>query len=116
MPRFYALALMIAAFSTGAVAVEPPPGLIPLPEQPDIPPPVQSGQPMEPDVTIIRRGRETIEEYRVNNRLYMVKIKPSIGPAYYLTDTDGDGSMDTRSEIVKGDTSMNIPRWVLLRW
>ena len=47
----------------------------------------------------------------------MVKIKPIVGPAYYLVDTDGDGTMDSRrSDIERGDTGMNIPQWVLYSW
>jgi hypothetical protein len=88
--------------------------LAPVPEPPDIPPQVESGEPLEPDVTIIRRGKDTIEEYRINNRLYMVKIKPAIGPAYYLLDTDGDGNMDVRRSDLEDD--MRIPQWVLFSW
>jgi len=117
MPRILPLALLLFACAAWAVEEEPPPDLIPIPEQPDIPPPVESGQPMEPDVTIIRRGKETVEEYRINNKLYMVKIKPSIGPAYYMVDTDGDGSLDLRhDDIRRGDTSPTVPRWVLFSW
>ena len=112
------LAFLLLAMSTPLWADEPPPsGLIPLPEQPDIPAPVVSGQPMEPDGRIIRRDKDMIEEYRINNRLYMVKIKPSIGPAYYLVDTDGDGEMDVRSNAIeRGANSVKIPQWVLLSW
>jgi hypothetical protein len=90
--------------------------LIPIPEQPDIPEPVESGQPMQPDVTIKHRGKDTIEEYRVNNRLYMVKITPSIGPAYYMVDTDGDGQMESRRDITSGPNKVSIPQWVLFSW
>ena len=117
MPRFFAFILLILATPLWAAGEEPAPVLIPIPEQPDIPPPVESGQPMEPDVTIIRRDKDTIEEYRVHNRLYMVKITPVIGPAYYLLDTDGDGEMDVRKNgIQTGDNTMKIPQWVLLSW
>jgi hypothetical protein len=117
MPRLIALILLTVAVSAWAADGDSePPALIPL-EQPDIPPPVESGQPMEPDVTIIRREKETVEEYRINNKLYMIKVTPIIGPAYYLTDTDGDGEMDSRqSDIVKGPNNPNIPQWVLYRW
>ncbi len=54
-----------------------------------------------------------IEEYRVNGHLYMVKITPTVGPAYYLVDDNGNGELDTRRSSLD-DT--NIPRWVLLRW
>ena len=87
---------------------------LPVPDQPDLPAPVQSGQPMEPDITIIRRGEETIEEYRINNQLYRVKITPVIGPAYELVDSNGDGNLEVRqSDNMKG---MNINKWVLFSW
>jgi hypothetical protein len=91
-----------------------PPGLIPLPEQPDIPPPVESGENMEPDVTIVRRGKDTVEEFRIHNRLYMVRIRPSIGPAYYMIDTDGDGTLESRRGTLQ--EGMQIPQWVLFSW
>ncbi|MDD5037272.1 MAG: DUF2782 domain-containing protein [Methylococcaceae bacterium] len=114
MPRILALLLTFVTAQVWALGEEPAPALIPIPEQPDLPPPTESGQPMEPDITIIRRDKELIEEYRVNNRLYMVKIKPSVGPPYYLLDTDGDGKMDLRrNELEKG---MQVPQWVLFSW
>jgi hypothetical protein len=114
MPRILALILLALVASAQAVDETPPAGLAPVPEPPDIPPPLESGETMEPDVTIIRKGKETIEEYRVNNRLYMVKIKPAIGPAYYLIDSDGDGRMDRRRGTV--EEGMQIPQWVLFSW
>lgn len=88
-----------------------------VPEPPDLPMPVQSGEVLEPDepeITIKRRGDKTIQEYRVNGALYMVKIVPDIGPPYYLVDTDGDGNMDVRrSDLDKG---IKVPQWVLFRW
>lgn len=114
MSRIIALILLSLAASAWAIEEPPPAGLAPVPEPPDIPPPVESGENMEPDVTIIRKGKDIIEEYRINNRLYMVKIKPSIGPAYYLIDTDGDGTMDSRRGTV--EEGMRIPQWVLFSW
>lgn len=91
-----------------------PDDAVPLPEQPDIPGPVESGEIMEPDITILRKGEDIFEEYRINGKLYMVKITPKIGPPYYMKDTDGDGNLDVRSyEPVR---SMDVPSWVLLRW
>jgi len=107
--------LLAVVLATPARSIEPPPeNTVPLPEQPDIPPPVESGQNLEPDVTIIRKGKDTIEEYRINGRLYMVKIKPSIGPPYYMVDTDGDGNLDVRKNDVQ--RYMDVPRWVLFSW
>jgi hypothetical protein len=85
-----------------------------VPEPPELPMPVQSGETLEPDITIIRKGKKTIQEFRKNGVLYMVKIIPAVGPAYYLIDTDGDGNMDVRgSDLDKGT---NINQWKLFQW
>lgn len=85
-----------------------------LPDIPDAPMPIESGEPMEPDITIIRRGNEQIQEYRISGELYMIKIVPDIGPAYYLIDTDGDGTMDIRESDLHRNTRIN--QWKLLEW
>lgn len=106
------LALMVLLLGNLAHAEGQTPMIIQ--DQPDLPAPIQSGQPMEPDVTIIRRGDETIEEYRIHNQLYKIKITPVIGPSYELVDTDGDGSLEFRTnDNMKG---MNINKWVLFSW
>jgi hypothetical protein len=69
---------------------------------------------LEPQVTIVRRAESTVEEYRVNGQLYMVKITPDIGEPYYLVDTDGDGSLETTRHSV--DVNHNIPQWILFSW
>lgn len=85
-----------------------------VPEPPELPLPVKNGEPIEPDITIIRKDKETIQEYRVNGELYMVKIVPDVGPAYYLIDSNGDGNMDTRkSDLDKG---LKINQWKLFEW
>ncbi len=84
----------------------------PLP--PDLPDPLQSGQPMEPEVTIVHRGEATIEEYRLNGRMYMAKITPKIGKPYYLVDKDGDGRMEARMSEIYDD--LVVPQWVLFSW
>jgi hypothetical protein len=85
-----------------------------IPEPPDLPEAVQSGENMEPDITIIKRGKETIEEYRINGKLYMVKITPSVGPSYYLVDNDGDGNMEARRSQL--ESGLKVPQWVLFSW
>ncbi len=88
-----------------------------LEDLPDAPPPpsiIDSGETLEPEVTIIRKDEEVIEEYRVNGNLYMVKITPVVGPSYYLIDKDGDGQMETNmSEIYEDFT---VPQWVIFSW
>src|SRR5690554_4424649 len=84
---FIMFRIIVLCLLLSAASVQAQEEFAPVPESPDIPPQVESGEPLEPDVTIIRRGEDIIEEYRINNRLYMVRIKPRIGPAYYLLDT-----------------------------
>ena len=84
-----------------------------VPEPPMLPPQVESGEALEPEVTIIETDREVIQEYRVNGRLYMVRITPQSGPPYYLLDIDGDGQLDVEEDDI---SNIAIPQWVLFRW
>lgn len=87
-----------------AQALEPPPP----PER------VESGEPLEPDVRIIRRERDVIEEYRIHGRLYMIKVTPRGAPPYYLVDADGDGNLESRfGELAPG---VLVPAWVIFTW
>ena len=106
--------LAIFMFLFGAITHADTESLTIVPDQPDLPAPVQSGQPMEPDVTIIRRGDESIEEHRINHQVYRVKIKPSIGPSYTLEDINGDGNVDVRHN--DNTQGMNINKWTLFTW
>lgn len=82
---------------------------------PSAAPPAASPQrDLEPQVTITQHEDEIIEEYRINNQLYMIKVTPRKGYAYYLVDTDGDGRLDTRKNELAEDVL--IPQWTILRW
>jgi len=74
---------------------------------------VDPGEGIEPDVTIMETDKGTIYEYSVHGRVYLVKIVPQAGPAYYLVDSTGDGRLDVRTNDI-GDIS--IPQWVLFSW
>jgi len=67
--------------------------------------------PQEPEVTIVQHGQERIEEFRINNRIYMIKVTPAKGYPYYLIDSNGDGNFDTRRGGL--DSNIVIPQWVL---
>jgi len=88
--------------------------LAPVPAPPELPDPLKSGQAIEPQVTIIRKDDAIIEEYRLDGRHYMTRIIPAVGPAYYLVDRDGDGSMETRMSEIYDD--FTVPQWVLFSW
>jgi hypothetical protein len=91
--------------------------------QPDLlapaPPPGPTGtdqELVEPEVTIIRRRDRTVEEYRINGRLYMIKVTPSKGPAYFLVDSNGNGDFDMQRVGPNLEPRLLIPSWVLFRW
>lgn len=84
------------------------------PKPPVLPEPMESGEAIEPEVTIIQKEGATIEEYRVNGRMYMVKVTPRKGPPYYLIDQDGDGQMETRKSGIYEEPV--VPQWVIFRW
>jgi hypothetical protein len=107
------LPLLLALLSSPALAEEsfadaPPPPPI---SSEDAYNQIEEG--LEPQVTITRHGKAEIEEYRVNGQLYMIKITPSKGLPYYLVDSDGDGSLETRRN------SLNDPevvKWRIFTW
>ncbi|TSA51071.1 MAG: DUF2782 domain-containing protein [Nitrosomonadales bacterium] len=89
------------------------PQLEPLPEPPPPPAGYEPDAVSEPQVTIVKRGEETVEEYRVGGELYMMKVTPSHGVPYYLLKEQKDGGwarMDGPGE------SLAIPNWVLFRF
>ena len=96
-----------------AMAAEdaPPPGSEVRPELQVEP---HKSEAPSPEVTIKRRGAETIEEYSVSGRVYMVKVTPAVGPAYYLVDPTGNGEFSQQINDIKNPPP--VPRWILLRW
>jgi hypothetical protein len=90
-----------------------PQDLEPLPEPPPPPPGVDLDAPLEPEVTIIQQGEDTVEEYRIGGRLYMMKVTPKGGPPFYLIDQFGDGNF-TRLETL--DSGVRPPMWVIHRF
>ena len=87
--------------------------LAPVIESPELPGSIESGEQIEPQITIIRQEDKIIEEYRINNNLYMIKITPVIGMTYYLIDHDGDGKLDVRKNELD---DVIVPQWVLITW
>lgn len=92
-------------------AKELPKNLEPLEE---IPPPKISGEadPDEPEVTIIKKETETVEEYRINGQLYMIKVTPANGVPYYLHKEDQNGEWINSGPI----EPMSIPKWTIFRF
>lgn len=83
------------------------------PQPPALPPPVVSGEPLQPDVRIRETGRETVYEYRRNGRVYLVRVVPRVGPPYHFYDVNGDGVLEYRP----GEPMHHqIHQWTLFRW
>jgi hypothetical protein len=65
---------------------------------------------LEPQVTIIKRGEDKVEEYRMNGKLYMLKVTPPHGVPYYLIDNAGDGAWMRQDSL---DSGLRVPMWVI---
>lgn len=79
-----------------------------------LPPGISDQTDMEPDVIIKQREGETVQEYRINGRLYMIKVIPDTGAEYFLIDSDGNGSLDARRSQL--DPQLMIPSWIMFKW
>lgn len=116
-----ALILIFASMTLSAPLMaqddlEKPPPIPPeSTEDVPIPPKVQEEQ-IEPTVTIREEEERLIEEYRMNGRLYMVKVTPKKGGvSYYYVDTNGDGKL----ELDPDQQAMNPVQpvhWKVIEW
>ena len=111
--RALVIALLLAAALPVAAQQEKPPALQPLPEPPPPPPGYELDPALEPQVTILKRGTDTVEEYRIGGKLYMIKITPTRGKPYYLVDNRGDGTFVRHDSY---DSGLRPPMWVIFQF
>lgn len=111
MRKLLAILLLIAALPV--TAADRPANLQPVPDPPPPPPGFELDPALEPQVTIIKRGTDTVEEYRVGGKLYMLKVTPPYGTSYYLIDEKGDGRMTRQDSF---DSGIRPPMWVIHSW
>jgi hypothetical protein len=111
------LLMLIPVWVTAETAI---PKSAPVPEPPQLStviPDVESPTEDEetaPEITVIREKERTIQEYRRNGQLFMIKVTPDIGPEYYFIDRDGDGQVNDRlNDLDKGS---NVQQWKLWQW
>jgi hypothetical protein len=88
----------------------------PVDTSPPAAPSEQEQETLQPEVKIIQREDRTVEEYRINGRLYKIKVIPKVGPPYYLVDRNGNGSFETVPGGDGPEPELMIPQWVLIRW
>jgi hypothetical protein len=68
----------------------------------------------EPEINIEQFDNREVQEYSVNDRVYMIKITPKHGFPYYLVDPDGTGEMEYKRDTL--GLEVNPPQWTLFRW
>jgi hypothetical protein len=117
LPMHRVAAWLLCLFVAGGVvapafaqAPPPPPALEPLPEPQPAPPEIANDPDIEPQVTVIRRDKETVEEYRLGGRLVWVKVSPRVGPVYYLVPEGPNGAFVRRDSL---DSGLRVPMWLI---
>jgi hypothetical protein len=116
------LAVTMAAFAAVAMAQSQPrprpPGTTPLEAPPPLPPvivddPTDTMAIDRSQVTTRVEGENTIQEYRVNGKLFMTRVTPKNGRPYVMIDHRGDGTFTRMDTLEPG---MRVPQWVLFEF
>ena len=113
--------IVLSLLSATALAQSPararPPGLTPL-EAPPPPPIVEQDRSVESqvapraaeEVTVRTEGDQTIQEFRMNGKVFMVRVTPRHGRPYVMIDHNGDGSFQRQGTL---DSGVRVPQWVV---
>lgn len=107
------MTILLFCLALPVLGADQPKNLQPIPDPPPPPKGYELDPALEPQVTILKRGTDTVEEYRVGGKLFMLKVTPADGRPYYLIDEKGDGKM-TRTETF--DFGLRPPMWVIYSW
>jgi hypothetical protein len=100
--------MLLITMAAGWSSAQAPAKTEPLPQPPA---PVEAGDPdLEPQVTIIRREDQVVEEVRIRGELRYVRVTPRHGRPYFLIP-DGNGPTFIRRDSL--DSSLKVPMWVL---
>lgn len=103
-----------AAFAQTAAPLPPPPPPPARVEPPPVTPPPLAAEAgdaeLEPQVTIIRRETEVIEEVRIQGELRYIRVTPRYGRPYFLIP-DGSGNTFIKRDSL--DIGLKVPMWVL---
>ncbi|MGH8802340.1 MAG: DUF2782 domain-containing protein [Casimicrobiaceae bacterium] len=63
-----------------------------------------------PQVTVIHRDQQVVEEVRVHGQLRYIRVTPAHGRPYYLIPDAAGGTFARRDSI---DSTLMVPLWVL---
>ena len=102
--------MLVAALACGWSFAQAPTRTEPLPQPPPPPPDVAGDSDLEPQVTIIRREDQVVEEVRVKGELRYVRVTPRHGRPYFLIP-DANGATFIRRDST--DSTLKVPMWVL---
>ncbi|WP_297572537.1 DUF2782 domain-containing protein [uncultured Deefgea sp.] len=81
---------------------------------PAMPAETKSNKPQpQPDIRIVEKGDATLTEYRINGRLYQIKVVPKVGKPYFLIDPNGQGNFVTQGNMID---NIAVPSWVILEF
>lgn len=97
------LTLLLSGLAVAAAPSDRPPDLKPVPDG-------APGSDDAPAVTIKPSSTGRVVEYRVNGKLYMLKVIPKFGKPYYLVDQRGDGQFARQEGL---DSGLRPPMWVI---
>ncbi len=102
--------MLLVAMVAGSGLAQTPARPAALPQPPPPPADVIGDPELEPQVTIIRREDQVIEEVRIKGELRYVRVTPRHGRPYFLIP-DVNGATFIRRESL--DSSLKVPMWVL---
>lgn len=103
----HTISLLFTLFASTALAEQTPPPPLPEAEY------TAADDALQPEVSITRQGKQVVKEYRRNGQLYMIKVIPSKGKPYYLIDSDGDGSLESRRDSLDDP---EVAQWRIFEW
>lgn len=71
--------------------------------------------PPPPSANTRQEFGQTITEYERHGDVYLMTVKPRVGPTQYWNDPDGDGQFQ-RQNSDDLDENVNLPKWRLGGW
>ncbi len=102
----------ILSLSTAVTAGNQKPEVPPPPDMPADFKDFDEQSSIKADVTIHKGKKKVIEEYRINGRLYMIRVIPKIGKPYYIRYSDAASGQAIRREL----DDISTPFWKLFEW